>query len=170
VSFGAARDAKARRRAPLRLTFERQDWRFEGGAGDPVEGRGYTVRDGDRPLAWESPRLAEAGVEIMKVAGTSYRAEELQDPGFAPGSPLVLRAEPDNPHDPNAVAVWDEAGTAQAGYVSRDRAAGVAGRLGELDALALWEWRGADGRRFGLRILLAPPELLAVRPPRLARG
>jgi hypothetical protein len=170
VSFRQARDAKARRSGgALRLSFERNEWGFSGEAGDPVEGRGYSVRDGGRALAWSSPRLADAGVVVVKVAGASYRLDDLQDAGFAPGSRIALRAEPENPHDPNAVGVWNEAGTAQAGYVPRELAAAVAARLGEVEALALWEWRSADGRRFGLRILVAPPERLAERPPRLAR-
>ncbi len=174
ASFRDARDAKARRGlagGPLRLTFSRHDWAFEGDGGDRVEGRGYTLLDGDRSLAWASPRLGEAGVEVVKVAGTSYRLNELQDPGFAPGSPLLLRPEPANPHDPSAIGVWNAAASAQAGYVPRDRAAELAARptLEELEALALWEWRSADGRRHGLRILLAPPGLLTERPAVLAR-
>jgi hypothetical protein len=171
MSFRDAEAAKARRGlagGPLRLSFERHDWGFSGEAGDPVEGRGYTLRDGERSLAWTSPRLVEAGVEVVKVAGTSYRLEELQDPGFAPGSRLLLRPEPENPHDPNAVGVWNAAASAQAGFVPRERAAAVAARLAaeRLEALALWEWRSADGRRFGLRILVAPAEVLAERPGR----
>ncbi|HEX2504714.1 MAG TPA: HIRAN domain-containing protein [Gaiellaceae bacterium] len=170
MSFRQARDAKARRGGgALRLSFERHDWGFADEAGEAVEGRGYALRDGERSLAWTSPRLAERGVEVLKVAGTSHRLQELQDRGFLPGSSVVLRPEPDNPHDPNAVGVWNEAGTVQAGYVPRELAAAVAARLGEVEALALWEWRSADGRRFGLRILVAPPDLLAERPPRLAR-
>ncbi len=173
MSFSQAREAKARRATPLRLTFERHDWGFTGEAGDPVEGRGYTLRDGERSLAWTSSRLAEAGVEVVKVAGTSYRLDELQDPGFAPGSPLLLRHEPGNPHDPNAIGVWALDGTAQAGYVPRDQAASIGKRLLEsesLEVIALWEWRSSDRRRYGLRIVLAPAELLAERPPALTRG
>jgi hypothetical protein len=174
MSFRDAQAAKARRGlagGPLRLSFERHDWGFAGEAGDPVEGRGYTLRDGERSLAWTSPRLAEAGVEVVKVAGTSYRLDELQDPGFAPGSPLMLRPEPENPHDPNAVGVLNAAGSAQAGYVPRDRAEALVARLGSeaLETLALWEWRSPDGRRYGLRILIAPVGLLAERPRPLAR-
>jgi hypothetical protein len=174
VSFRDARDAKAGRGllgGPLRLSFERHDWGFAGEAGDPVEGRGYTLREGERSLAWTSPRLADAGVEVVKVAGTSYRLEELQDPGFAPGSRLSLRPEPDNPHDPNAIGVWNAEESSQAGYVPREAAAELAPRLAaeELEALALWEWRSPDGRRYGLRILVAPPASLVERPRPLAR-
>lgn len=166
MSFRAARDAKGRRRPPLRLSFERHDWRFEGGAGDAVEGRGYVLRDGERSLSWTSPALTEAGIEVVKVAGTSYRLDDLQDSGFAPGSPLLLRPEPDNPHDRNAIGVWSQTGSAQAGYVPKEQAAALTRRLRDeaLETLALWEWRGADQRRVGLRILIAPNGTLGSLP------
>lgn len=166
MSFQQARDVKTRRGLPLHLTFERHDWSFAGEVGEAVEGRGYTLREGGRSLSWTSPRLAQAGVVVVKVAGTSYRLDELQDPAFAPGSVIKLRPEPENPHDPNAVGVWSANGAAQAGYVPRDSAGQLKELLGreELVSLALWEWRSADGRRYGLRILVAPPETLAERP------
>jgi HIRAN domain len=176
VSFRDAQAAKARRElsgGPLRLSFERHDWGFSGESGDRVEGRGFALRDGERPLAWTSPRLAEAGIDVVKVAGTSYRLEDLQDPCFAPGSALLLLPEPENPHDPTAVGVWNSAASAQSGFVPRDRAAAISARLAaseELETLALWEWRSADGRRQALRILIASPGALAERPPFLARG
>jgi hypothetical protein len=88
------------------------------------------------------------------------------------GDPVLLAREPDNPHDSNAIGVWNATGTAQAGFVPRDRAAELAGRLGaeSLEVLALWEWRDAEGRRCGLRILVAPPDALAKRPSPLLRG
>jgi HIRAN domain len=94
------------------------------------------------------------------VAGTSYRGEALQDDAFAPGSELTLVAEPDNEHDPHAIAVWDAAQRLQAGYVPAD----VAPQLAlPLQALSLWEWRQAD-RRVGLRMLVAPLAVWIGRP------
>ena len=165
MSFRAAREARERRAAgePLRLTFARRDWSAaEDGA--PLDGRGFLLLDGDRPLPWTSPRLAAAGIEVIRVAGTSYRLDALQDSGFAPGSPLVLRAEPENPHDPNAVGVWEAGAGAQAGYVPREQAADLAPRLAGLEAYALWEWRDEDDRRCGLRILVAPRDSLSELP------
>ena len=101
---------------------------------------------------------------MIRVAGTSYRLDALQDSGFAPGSPLVLRAEPENPHDPNAVGVWEAGAGAQAGYVPREQAADLAPRLAGLEAYALWEWRDEDDRRCGLRILVAPRDSLSELP------
>ena len=49
------------------------------------------------------------------------------DPSFAPGARLALVPEPANEHDPNAVGIWNEARTLQAGYVPRDVAPDLAG-------------------------------------------
>ena len=65
--------------------------------------------------------------------------------------------EPENEHDPNAVAVWNEERTLQAGYVPRDLAA-------ELDGteLAVSLWRAGEG----LRILVVPADAWIGRPRR----
>ena len=111
---------------------------------------GYWLRDastGDA-VSWSDPR-----VRVIKVAGTSYRADALQDDAFSPGRRLALVREPENEHDPNAVAIWDSGRRLQAGYVPAE----VAPELrGDEQAVSLWEFRGEDGRRIGLRILLAP--------------
>jgi hypothetical protein len=111
---------------------------------------GYWLRDATTGAAmkWDDPR-----VRVVKLAGASYRAEALQDDGFAPGRRLALVREPENEHDPNAVAVWDAERRLQAGYVPAE----VAPELnGDEQAVSLWEFRGEDGERIGLRILLAP--------------
>ena len=70
-----------------------------------------TRRRGDAD-AWD-----DRGVRVVKLAGASYRADALQDEAFAPGRRLALVREPENEHDPNAVAVWDAERRLQAGYV-----------------------------------------------------
>ena len=119
---------------------------------------GYWLRDastGDA-MKWDDPR-----VRVVKLAGASYRAEALQNDAFAPGRRLALVREPENEHDPNAVAVWDEERRVQAGYVP----AGVAPELhGDEQAVSLWEFRGEDGGRIGLRVLLAPPDAWIQEP------
>jgi Fe2+ transport system protein FeoA len=147
----------------LRLILERGSLT---GAGDELDGRGFYLREatsGD-PIRWADRRLRAAGAHVVRVAGTSYRSDALRDPGFEPGEPLTLVREADNPHDPNAISVWNEARGAQAGYVPANIAALLAG-AGELCALSLWEWRSANGDRIGLRALLYPNG--AVRIPRL---
>ena len=119
---------------------------------------GYWLRDaatGDA-MKWDDPR-----VRVVKLAGASYRADALQDDGFAPGRRLALVREPENEHDPNAVAVWDAERRVQGGYVP----AKVAPELrGDEQALSLWEFRGEEGRRIGLRVLLAPADAWIQEP------
>jgi hypothetical protein len=119
---------------------------------------GYWLRDaatGDA-VRWDDERL-----RVVKVAGASYRLEALQDDAFAPGRRLALVPEPENEHDPNAVGIWDADRRAQAGYVPAE----VAGEVsGDEQALALWEFRGEDGQRIGLRVLLAPKDAWIQEP------
>jgi hypothetical protein len=112
---------------------------------------GFWLRDAatEEPVRWSDERF-----RVVKVAGASYRAEALQDEAFAPGRRLALVAEPDNEHDPNAVAIWDEERRVQAGYVPADVASELSG---EEQAVALWEFI-EEGRRVGLRVLIAPPD------------
>jgi HIRAN domain-containing protein len=119
---------------------------------------GYWLRDaatGDA-MKWDDPR-----VRVVKLAGASYRADALQDEAFAPGRRLALVAEPENEHDPNAVAVWDAERCLQVGYVPAE----IAPELqGDEQAVSLWEFRGEDGRRIGLRVLLAPADAWIQEP------
>jgi hypothetical protein len=111
---------------------------------------GYWLRDAatGAALKWDDPRL-----RVVKLAGSSYRLAALQDDAFAPGRRLALVREPENEHDPNAVAVWDAERRLQGGYVPAD----VAPELrGDEQAVSLWEFRDEEGRRVGLRVLLAP--------------
>ncbi len=119
---------------------------------------GFWLRDaatGDA-MKWDDPR-----VRVVKLAGASYRADALQDDGFAPGRGLALVPEPENEHDPNAVAVWDAEQRLQAGYVPADAAPEL---RGDEQAVSLWEFRGEDGQRIGLRVLLAPAEAWIQEP------
>lgn len=103
----------------------------------------------EEPIRWSDPR-----VRVVHLAGASYRADALQDDAFAPGRRLALVREPDNAYDPNAVAVWDAERRVQGGYVPAD----VAPELrGDEQAVSLWEYR-EEGRRVGLRVLIAPAD------------
>jgi hypothetical protein len=86
---------------------------------------------------------------VIPVAGVTFRPEALPDPSFEPGRRLALVPEPDNEHDPNAVGIWNEEKTLQAGYVPAD----VAPELrGDEQAISLWRVES------GLRVLLAPAD------------
>jgi len=119
---------------------------------------GYWLRDAETgdAVRWDDERL-----RVVKLAGASYRMAALQDEAFAPGRRLALVREPENEHDPNAVAVWDAERRLQAGYVPAD----IAPLLrGDEQAIALWEFRGAEGERIGLRVLLAPADAWVQEP------
>jgi hypothetical protein len=107
---------------------------------------GYYLRDaatGER-VRWEDERI-----RVVPVAGVTFRPGNVDDASFDPGRRLALVREPENEHDPNAVAIWNEGRSLQAGYVP----AAVAPELrGDEQAVSLWR---VDG---GLRVLLAPPD------------
>ena len=116
----------------LRLWLERGD-------------SGFYLRDAatGEPVRWTDPRL-----RVVPVAGVTFRPGAVEDESFEPGRRLSLVREPDNEHDPNAVAVWNAERSLQAGYVPRD----VAPELtGDEQAVSLWRVEG------GLRVLIVPP-------------
>lgn len=109
-------------------------------------GAGYRLRDAatGEPVAWEDERL-----RVVPVAGVSFRPGTADDQSFDPGRRLALVPEPDNEHDPNAVGIWNEERSLQAGYVPRE----VAPELeGDEQAISLWRVEG------GLRVLIVPAD------------
>jgi hypothetical protein len=118
------------------------------------DGRGYNLRDAatGEPVRWEDPRI-----RVVPVAGVSFRPEAVEDASFDPGGPVALVPEPENEHDPHAVAVWNEERTLQAGYVPREVAAELDGSE---QAVAIWRVEG------GLRVLIAPGQAWIGRPRR----
>jgi hypothetical protein len=118
------------------------------------KGAGYHLRDaatGER-VSWEDPRI-----RVVPIAGVSFRPEAVADASFDPGQRLALVQEPENEHDPNAVAVWNAKRTLQAGYVPRELAAELDGSE---QAVSLW--RAGEG----LRMLLVPRGSWVGRPRR----
>jgi HIRAN domain len=88
-------------------------------------------------------------VRVVAVAGVSFRPGAVDDASFDPGRRLVLVPEPHNEHDPNAIAIWNEERTLQAGYVPREVAPQLAG---DEQAVSLWRVEG------GLRVLIVPAD------------
>jgi HIRAN domain-containing protein len=113
-------------------------------------GDGFRLRDAETE---ELVRREDPRIRVVPIAGVTYRFEALQDDGFAPGRRLSLVAEPDNEHDPNAIGIWDEGRRVQAGYVPAEVAREL--HADEWQAVSLVEFL-EDGRRLGLRVLLAP--------------
>jgi hypothetical protein len=119
---------------------------------------GYWLRDA---ATGEALRWNDGPLRVVKLAGSSYRVDALQDDGFAPGRRLALVLEPENEHDSNAVAVWDAERRVQGGYLP----AGIAPKVkGDEQAVSLWEFRDEEGRRVGLRVLIAPPDAWIQEP------
>ncbi len=117
-------------------------------------GAGYHLRDaasGER-IAWEDERI-----RVIPVAGVSFRPDAVADATFDPGARLALVPEPENEHDPNAVGIWNEDRTLQAGYVPREATAELAGT-----ELAVSLWRAGEG----LRVLIVPAGSWVGRPRR----
>src|SRR5829696_3101554 len=74
---------------------------------------GFTVVDPDTGayLARDAPELAARGLRVAGVAGAGrHHPDALASAAAAPGSPLVLRRDAGNTHDPNAIAVDTAAG------------------------------------------------------------
>jgi hypothetical protein len=111
---------------------------------------GFRARDAatDELVRMDDPRL-----RVVKVAGVSYRMDAVQDDAFAAGRRVALVAEPDNEHDPNAIAIWDADRRTQAGYVPAETAREL--RPDDWQGVVVQEFFDA-GKRIGLRVLLAP--------------
>jgi hypothetical protein len=90
---------------------------------------GYQLVDPDTGayLGRDAPGLAQRGLRVSGVAGAQFRPGALESQALAPGSALELRREPENEHDPNAIAV--HAGGGHVGFVPRELAAELAREL-----------------------------------------
>jgi len=109
-------------------------------------GAGYRMSDAatGEPVPWEDARVL-----VVPVAGVSFRPDGVEDGSFDPGRRLALVPEPGNEHDPNAVGIWNQERSVQAGYVPRE----VAPELqGDEQAVSLWRVEG------GLRVLIVPAD------------
>jgi hypothetical protein len=92
-------------------------------------------------VRWEDERIL-----VVPVAGVTFRPGNVEHPSFDPGRRLALVPEPENEHDPHAVAIWNEEHTLQAGYVPAVNAQQLSG---DEQAVSLWRVEG------GLRVLIA---------------
>jgi hypothetical protein len=116
-------------------------------------------------LARDAPLLAERGLRVSGVAGARHHADALERGDAAPGRPLTLVREPDNPHDPSAIAV--HAGGQHIGFVPRELAAELAPQLDDRrpwSAVVLREQRASPrDPRTGVTMLLAPAAHIELR-------
>jgi hypothetical protein len=157
------------------VVFEERYWYPDDGSILWIAGYQPVDPDSGRFLAGDDPSLGDRGLRVASVAGAgAHHADVLADDAFAPGRRLVLRREPDNPHDANAISVRDATGARQAGWVPRELAAVLAPAIdrGEpYSAIALRE-RRADPRspRAGLTMLVAAAPAIELRVVPVSRS
>jgi hypothetical protein len=121
---------------------------------------GVWVDDGDLPEA-----LASAGCRHCEVVSVGNYGG-ITSPSLDVGRRVLLRPEPTNPYDPNAISVWLEDGSQQVGYVPKEVAAETsieAQRRGSgYAAFVAKEQRDANSKeRGGLAIVLGPGRVWA---------
>jgi HIRAN domain len=156
--------------APLRVdvAYEERYWYPEDGG--VVWLAGYSIVDAasGRFLPRDDPALAARGLRVAAVAGAGrHHAEALEAEDVGPGRPLELRRDPDNPHDPNAIAVHAPAGP-QVGWVPRELAEELAPELDAgraASAVVLREQRPSPrAPRRGLTMLIARSGAIRLHP------
>jgi HIRAN domain-containing protein len=147
--------------------YEERYWYPDDGGQVWVAGYQLVDPGSGRYLARDAPELTALGVHVVGVAGAGrHHADAIaSSDAAAPGSPLELRRDPGNEHDPNAIAVL--AGGQQVGWVPRELAEELAPQLDESrpwSAIVLREQRRSPrDPRHGLTMLLAPSEALELR-------
>jgi hypothetical protein len=154
--------------AVVDVAFEERYWYPDDGGIVWVAGYQLVDPQSGRYLARDAPDVVAAGLIVAGVAGAAgHHAEALADEdASAPGRPLTLRRDPDNAHDPNAIAVH-AAGGAQLGWVPREVAVELAADLDAgrpWAAMALRERRASPrDPRSGLTMLLASAPAIELR-------
>lgn len=116
------------------------------------------VDAGDRLVIWSphdgggliNPKgagLRHLGLVATYARGSGFHASAFRTADLRKGRWAELRPEPENPHDPNAVALHAPRASKPFGYVQRGRAAVVAKRLAAGEDLAAVSMRGPGPRR-----------------------
>lgn len=115
------------------------------------------IRERDRllvavPAGWVNPRSRTAwrhGLHSFNLRGTGYHAAAVKAGRFTPGSVVELRREPENPHDPNAIAVYAERARRLSGYVPKAMAKRLAGQMDSGVEFRAISTRGSSAGRDG---------------------
>lgn len=114
-------------------------------------------------------RLPYAGILVSQLRGEAYHKDACRRGDFSPGAAVRLVPEPDNPHDPKAVAVYDATGEHRCAYVNKQKARAYLKRLAAGEQLEGISLRGTRAGKTceQVAILAATPRVLAVlRSPR----
>jgi HIRAN domain len=140
------------------LHFIPREFETEADDGTPLYGRGWLLHDeDDLAISEADPRLGNGGILIFKVAGVTFHPLALQQSCFNPGNEVKLVAEPTNPVDANAIAVWDLSLRHQLGYVPRARTSRIRKGFGKntsARAYVWWDWHKVDCKRCGVKVVV----------------
>lgn len=114
-------------------------WDYGWGADTSREGYGFETPDGK---IWTVGKCmwslwSELGILHLPVIGESFHMDELQGPGFKPGSAVLLVSEPENPHDPKAISIRDSTGTKRCGYIKKGNTSRLRNLLRDQDFMAM---------------------------------
>ena len=136
----------------------KQEYLYELRPASDTRGIGFQVRPtgSQEFIVWRNlPR--KDGLESFRIAGVSFRREAYENVLYSPGWPLMLLPEPDNPVDPNAVAVWDMQKIEKLGYVPKAQAKRIGEKItsGDYDyCLSVWRVLNDKGEPAQVRVLL----------------
>lgn len=150
------------------VSFDEKYWYPEDGGVVWLSGFQVVEPGSGRFLARDAPELRARGIRVATVAGAGvHHAEAVASEDVEPGRPLVLRRDPDNPHDPNAIAVHAAGGGDQVGWVPRELAAELAPLIDSgrrWTALALRASRASPrDPRTGLTMVVAEAPAIELR-------
>jgi len=108
-------------------------------------------------------RLPKLGLFVAQLRGETHHQAACRAGDFAPGATLRLVLEPENEHDPYAVAVFDSTGEHKAGYFNKQKARTVSRILAEGTTLNAVSFRGtpANRRCDAVGVIAAESSLLA---------
>jgi single-stranded-DNA-specific exonuclease len=150
--------------------FERLLASFDEPEGPRESGDGFVARlfaRKDEFLARDRfATIGEASEFFTKIVGVSFEGRQDVVAGLNPGDPLALVREPENPHDPNAIAV--RYGTLRLGFLKRDIASKLAPKIdaGDSYSATVGSITGGGERNVGVNIHVRRHRLAS--PPRLA--
>jgi HIRAN domain len=156
------------------VRFEERYWYPDDGGMVWLSGYSLVDPESGRFLARDAEELVERGLRVAGVAGAArHHREALESQELGPGTVLGLRRDPENEHDPNAIAVHGPGGGEQVGWVPRELAEEIAPSLDagrEWSAIVLREARVSPrDPRTGLTMLLASASAIELREVQLRR-
>ena len=161
--------------APIQFRLEGREERVTTDDGLELTGRGYLICDArtSAPLGQDDYFFRIGGGIVCDLVDAEQHSSDLQSSAFRPGRSLALVQVATGDLDPAVIEVRDATGTTTVGQLPPDVADAVNfyGTETYGAAFCLWEWRSDSGRRFALRLLLAPgwtveelPEGLPLEP------